>query len=119
MSKKIILIFLIVSFILVGKEINLNASSMMTGKLTYHKENKLVSVKNSHSTFIYNHVPNSKYTNIKRFKLNKINPNEEKYKLKIDLMASQSTQYNWYRFKVKINSQVKNYWIYGNDLKTK
>lgn len=117
MKKTLVLIITVLGSFLIFANVNSNANDLMTGKLTYQKSNNSGYVKNPNQVIVYNHVPNSKYQNIKQFNLKKVILKNKTLHLKFNLMASQATQYNWYRFTLKKGNISKTYWIYGSNIK--
>lgn len=102
-------------------------NSEVVGKLSYKKVGSTATFNKNYSKFkLYNHVPNSNYKNIKSISWKKAGLNTKKAKkesVKLNMMASQGTRYNWYRFSVskKVNHKTvsKNYWVYGQALNGK
>ncbi|KRM67726.1 hypothetical protein [Apilactobacillus ozensis] len=111
---KIISIFFIsmVFFTCVAK-----ADNNLLGRISYHKINRSFNLNNKYTRAnVYNHIPNTNIKNIKSKSIDKINLKNNT--IHVDLMATQGTRYNWYRFYIndKHNKTIK-YWVYGNILK--
>lgn len=92
------------------------SASTLTGAVQYHKYHGTMAIKKNYRHFkLTNHQPNSDYKVIKvtSWKNAKLKAGN---KVKIDLMATQGTQYNWYRIKSTAKHTPHRYWVYGQAL---
>lgn len=95
------------------------SASTMTGTVQYHKYHGTTTIKKNYKHFkLTSHQPNSDYKIIKTtsWKNAKLKAGS---KVKIDLMASQATQYNWYRIRATTKHSTHRYWVYGQALNLK
>lgn len=107
-----------------------NNAGIRPGSLTYHKTDQFATIGTNYKSFkLYNHVPNSKYKQIKTVSWKKAkmsNYGIVNNAVHIDMFASQGLQYNWYRIskanvlrnRTPNNQQkkVQKYWVYGQAL---
>ena len=121
MFKKSIL--LTVAALSLGGFVSLTQSASMPGSLTYHKTSSVAKIGSQYKSFkLTNHIPTSNFKNIKTISWKKSGL-KKGTKVRIDLYATQGTQFNWYRISKystkkanKTNKKVQKYWIYGQAL---
>lgn len=131
--KKISLVFALLAVSIIGlSSVQASAKSNksgdigLAGQLSYKKISKSAKLGSNYAKYkLYNHVPNSDYKNIKTTSWKKSGLNLKsvtKKPVKINMKASQGTQYDWYRFSVSKKHGKKtvktNYWIYGQAFKS-
>ncbi|WP_203640343.1 hypothetical protein [Levilactobacillus andaensis] len=95
------------------------SASPLTGAVQYHKYHGTTTIKQNYRHFkLTSHQPNSNYKIIKvtSWKNAKLKAGS---KVKIDLMANQGTQYNWYRIQSTAKHTTHRYWVYGQALSGK
>lgn len=96
-----------------------SSANEMTGTVHYHHYHATTTINKNYRHFkLTNHQPNSHYPVIKTtsWKTAKLKAGS---KVKIDLMADQGTQYNWYRIKRTTKHATHRYWVYGQALNLK
>ncbi|WP_204121258.1 MULTISPECIES: hypothetical protein [Levilactobacillus] len=117
--KKLAILLSVVGLATLGLSPVIGSASTMTGAVRYHQAHGTTTIKRNYRQFqLTNHQPNSDYPHIKvtSWKHAQLKAGS---KVKIDLMANQGTQYNWYRIQTTTNHTTHRYWVYGQALRGK